>query len=122
MRIIGVWLAALTAVSLAMGRLQAFWFIFAIYGIALTLPALFILCAVSEAERRLLRAGRPLLALSVGLAFGLLLPPILYWMAASKENVADTMPFYIALCVGTGLLWSLTALPRVRRAGRTQAR
>jgi hypothetical protein len=124
-RIAGVWLLALSLATLALSGFEGFsTFVFFVFGAVLTLPALFLLFAASLVERRFLDAGRSLPAMSVGVAFGLLIPLFLYWIAPNKANALAGMDFIGPLCVGTGLLWSLTSQPVLKAVGswKNQAR
>lgn len=113
-----VWSAALLIIAMAATGFMAIPIPYVIFAAAiLTVPALLFLSAAESVERRLLAANRVLAARFVGIAFGFLVPLGLYLIAPNKANAMAGLVFIGPVCLGTGLIWSLTS-PGAARAAR----
>lgn len=110
LRILGVWLIALSLVSLLFGGGKGFLFVFLIYGMFMTLPALAVLATASLIEGVLIRRSHPVAALALGPVIGLVVPALLFLIAPNKSNAMSAMGPMAFVTLGTGLLWALSYL------------
>lgn len=110
LRVIGVWLVALSLTSLLVGGAKGFLVIFLIYGMFMTLPALGFLALTLAIERVLIRRDRPVMAVALGPVMGLIVPAALFVIAPNKGNALSAVSMLALITVGTGLLWALTYL------------
>lgn len=111
LRIIGVWLTMLTVASLIGGGADGFVMVFMLAGFFMTVPALILLAIASALERGFAKAGHRLAAAFSGIVVGMLVPVGLYAIAPNPENAKQALFFIAPLCLGSGILWSLTSIP-----------
>ena len=65
LRILGVWLVALSLTSIVFGGVKGFLFIFLIYGMFMTLPAFAVLAIALTIEGVLVRRNYPFMAMAL---------------------------------------------------------
>lgn len=115
-RIIGVWLVALSLTSLLFGGVKGFLFVFLIYGMLMTLPAIAVLAITLAIENALIRRGHPAMAIVLGPVIGLIVPILLFIIAPNKSNALSAASMLVWITVGTGLLWAVSYLWVSRRS------
>lgn len=115
LRILGVWLVALSLASLLFGGTKGFLFVFLIYGMFMTLPAFAILAITLSIENVLIRRDHPVMAVALGPIMGLVVPVVLFIIAPNKSNAFSAATMLVWITVGTGLLWALSYLWVSRR-------
>ncbi|GBH29103.1 hypothetical protein [Sphingobium xenophagum] len=109
-RILGVWLVSLSLTSLLFGGLEGFIFVFLVYGMFMTLPALAVLAITLMIEGILIRRGHPVITVALGPVIGLVVPVALFIIAPNKNNALSASKQLIWITVGTGLVWALSYL------------
>jgi hypothetical protein len=121
LRILGVWLVALSLTSIVFGGVKGFLFIFLIYGMFMTLPAFAVLAIALTIEGVLVRRNYPFMAMALGPVIGLVVPIVLFIIAPNKNNALSAASMLVWITVGTGLLWALSYLWVSRRSRFRQA-
>jgi|GEM_PF-2630503 len=119
LRIVLVWLISLSFVSLLFGRIEGFLFVFLLYGLFATVPALVALAIASAIEGALVRRGRSIAALAVGPAGGFVIPALLVIVAPSKRNAMAAVDQINFIALSTGMVWALSYL-WLSRASRSR--
>lgn len=121
LRILGVWLVALSLTSMVFGGAKGFLLVFLIYGMFMTLPALAVLTITLTIEGVLVRRNHSLMAMALGPVIGLVVPIVLFIIAPNKNNALSAASMLVWITLGTGLLWALSYLWVSRRSRFRQA-